>query len=202
MERRRVRARGQYSGLDGDGSAGRLLVEGSHPPAALGSAGPAGEYTMRAAATAAALLMLAPAASRAGNKLTFDDRVELTRGLMAEYATVKQLLPRSKKPLPFEASGSWDKQAWEQSAKEFGPAARNGDLVQITKVDLEDDRIVLQINGGNKGGRKWYQGVEIGMGGGTVPMARGNSNAPSGTAIVILFHKPLEPVKAAAVKKM
>jgi hypothetical protein len=29
--------------------------------------------------------------------------------------------------------------------------------VQVTKIELFDDRIVLQINGGFGGGRKWYQ---------------------------------------------
>ena len=149
------------------------------------------------------LLSLLPLSSYAG-KLTFEDRIELTRGLVAEYATVKQMLPRSKKPLPYESAGSYDKQVWEQAAKEFGPAARVGDLVQITKIDIEDDRLVLQINGGMKGGRKWYHGVEIGMGGSgqTMPVSGCNSNAPSGTTLVLLFHKPLEPMKAAEVKKM
>jgi len=150
----------------------------------------------------AAVLSLLPASSFAGAKLTFDDRVELMRGLVAEYATVKQLLPRSKKPLLYESSGTHDKQAWEEAAKAFGPAARVGDLVQVTKVDFGDDRIVLQINGGMKGGHKWYQGVEIGMGGGTAPISNPDSNAPSGTTIAILFHKPLEAMKAAEIKKM
>ena len=61
---------------------------------------------------------------------------------------------------------------------------------------------MLQINGGMKGGRKWYQGIEIGMGGGTAPVSRSDSNAPSGTTIAILFHKPLEPMKAAEIKKL
>ena len=52
-----------------------------------------------------------------------------------------------------------------RSRRESGPAARNGDLVQVTKIDIGDDKLVLQINGGFKGGRKWYQGVQIGMGG-------------------------------------
>jgi hypothetical protein len=149
-----------------------------------------------------AVLSLLPVAAWAGNKLTFEDRIEITRGLMAEYATVKQLLPRSKKPLPYESTGTFDKKAWEAAGKEYGPAARTGDLVQITKVEIEDDRIVLQINGGPKGSRKWYQGVEIGMGSQTRPVARGDSNAPGGTSIAILYHKPLEPVKAAEVKKL
>ena len=37
------------------------------------------------------------------SKLNFDQRVEIVRGLMAEFATVKTFLPRSKKPLPFQA---------------------------------------------------------------------------------------------------
>jgi hypothetical protein len=156
---------------------------------------------MRAFATAAVLSLL-PTLSWAGNKLGFEDRVELTRGLMAEYGTAKVLLPRSKKPLEFDAKAGYDKTQWADIAKQSGPAARTGDLVQITKIDIEDDKIVLQINGGFKGGQKWYRNVQVvGMAGST-PISQGNSNAPGGTSIAILFHQPLEPVKAAAIKKM
>jgi hypothetical protein len=158
---------------------------------------------MRAIATAAiAIVSLLPSLAFAGNKLSMDDRIELTRGLMAEYGTVKVLLPRSRKPLEFDAKTGYDKQQWAEIARESGPAARTGDLVQVTKVDLDDDKIVLQINGGFKGGRKWYQNVQVGMGGATTPISQGDSNAPGGTSIAILFHQPLEPVKAAAIKKM
>ena len=140
----------------------------------------------------------------APEKLTFEDRIELTRGLMAEYGTVKVLLPRSKKPLEFNADGTWDKKEWSTIAKESGPAARTGDLVQVTKISLERDRIVFEINNGFKGGRKWYQGVQVGVNGGMpVPMSQdGDSNAPGGTSLVLLFHKPLEPIKSSEVKKM
>jgi len=140
----------------------------------------------------------------AGNKLTWEDRVELTRGLTAEYATVKVLLPRAKKALEFEANGGYDKKQWNDIARESGPAARSGDMVQVTKIEILEDRIVLQINGGFKGGKKWYQGVQIGMGGSTTPISGngGDTNAPGGTSIVLLFHKPLEPIKASEIKKM
>ena len=96
-----------------------------------------------------------------------EDRIELTRGMTAEYGAVKVLLPRSKKALEFNADGTYDKKKWSDIAKESGPAARVGDLVQITKIVIEDDRLVLEINGGFKGGRKWYQGVQIGVDGNT-----------------------------------
>jgi hypothetical protein len=151
-----------------------------------------------------AILTLLPALAPAAEKLTFEDRVELTRGLTAEYATMKVLLPRSKKALEFEVSGAWDKKAWSDAARESGPAARVGDLVQVTKIDIQSDRLLLEINGGFKGGRKWYEGVQIGVNNGqTVPISRGgDTNAPGGTSIVLMFRKPLEPIKAAAVKKI
>lgn len=162
------------------------------------------------AGTAVLALLLTPLANapllHAADKLTVQDRIELERGLVAEYATVKQLLPRSKKPLPFESAGTFDKKVWEAASHEYGPAGRVGDLVQITKVSIESDKLVLEINRGFNGGRKWYSGAQIGggMGGGGPmrPISQGDSNAPGGTTVEILFHKPLEPMKAAEVKKM
>src|ERR1035438_5079469 len=117
-----------------------------------------------------AILTFAPGLWPAGNKLTWEDRVELTRGLTAEYATVKALLPRSSRALVFDAAGGYDKNQWSEIARQSGPAARSGDLVQITKVEIGDDKLVLQINGGFKGGRKWawaggrrYGGIAIRM---------------------------------------
>jgi hypothetical protein len=150
-----------------------------------------------------AVLIATSAVPMRAEKLTFEDRVELTRGLMAEYGTVKVLLPRSKKTLEFESSGQFDKKEWADIAKTSGPAARVGDMVQITKVELDHDRIVLEINGGYRGGKKWYSGVQISANGGApVPVSNSDSNAPGGTSIAILFHKPLEPMKAAEIKKM
>jgi hypothetical protein len=150
----------------------------------------------------AAVIAFAVAPLPGADKLTLADRVELTRGLTAEYATVKQLLPRSRKPLAFESTGAYDKAQWTAAAREFGPAARVGDLVQITKLAIGDDKLTLEINGGFKGARKWYDNVQIGMGTATRPIGQGGGNAPGGTTIEILFHRPLTPMKSAEVKKM
>jgi hypothetical protein len=152
-----------------------------------------------------ACLSLLPSLSIA-NKLKDEDKIELTRGLVAEYATAKVLLPRSKKPLDFDANGSWDKSEWAEAARQTGAAARTGDTVQVTKISIDEDKLVLEINHGLKRGGHWYDHVQVGMGGpiggGPVTQQGGDSNAASGTYIEILFHKPLEPMKASDVKKM
>jgi hypothetical protein len=151
--------------------------------------------------TLVSLFLVILTAGLAEDKLGFDDRVEIVRGLMAEYATLKAYLPQSKKPLDFESTGKYDPKAWEEIGKKLGPAARTGDLIQITKVTLEHDRILLDINGGIKSGRKWYDHVQVGMGGADGPI--GQSGTPTaGTYIAIQFHKPLPAMKAADVKKM
>jgi hypothetical protein len=139
----------------------------------------------------------------ATDKLTFDDRVEIVRGLTAEYATAKVLIPRSKKHLDFMSDGKFDKQGWEAMAREVGPAARAGDMVQITKVEIEDERIVLELNGGAKGKRKWYHNIEVGMGGGTRPVNQPqNVTAPAGTTIALTFDKHVPAMPAVELKKL
>jgi hypothetical protein len=150
------------------------------------------------------LSTLEPPAAR-GQKLTEDERVEILRGLLSEYATVKAYLPRSKKPLPFDASGAWDKDAWARAGQEFGPAARVGDLVQITHVGIENNLILLEINNGikGKGGGGWRDHVQVGVGPTMAPINRQqNSNAPSGTSIALLFGGPVPEVTADDIKKI
>jgi|MudIll2142460700_1097286.scaffolds.fasta_scaffold84793_1 hypothetical protein len=156
----------------------------------------------RGAAALAAIVAAGCPLAAADRKLTFDERVEIMRGLTAEYATVKTPLPRSKKALPVNADGTYEKTQWDAAALEFGPAARVGDSVQISKVTIDDDKLILDVNGGFRGGRKWYERIEVGVGGGTSPINRGNSSAPGGTTIALLFPKGVPAAAAADFKKM
>ena len=149
------------------------------------------------------LLVLASPA--AGEKLTFEQRTEMVRGLTAEYATVKVALPRSKKPLEVTTAGKHEKEKWTEAMQQNGPAGRVGDLVQITRIDIDHDRLLLEINHGMKGRRRWWRNVEVG-GGASGRMTRigqdQDSNAPSGTMLALVFGKPVPPLKAAEIKKM
>lgn len=137
------------------------------------------------------------------DKLTEDEKIELLRGLSAEYANAKETLPRSKKPLEVAADGTYDKKKWQSLAQENGgPAARVGDKIQITKISMEGDKIVFEINGGLSSGRKWYDHVQIGMGAGTQPVNNGTATPNQGTYIELDFHKPMESLTSAEVKKM
>jgi hypothetical protein len=136
-------------------------------------------------------------------KLTEDQRVELLRGLLSEYATVKAPLPRSKKPLEFNSDGTYNKTEWLNAGKQMGPAARIGDLVQITHINIEKDNIVFEINHGFKSqGGSWKDHVQVGVNGGMGPISRSDANAPGGTNIVLKFPDVIGELTSADVKKM
>ncbi len=157
------------------------------------------------------LILVALPVLACAEKLTQEDRVKLIRGLSAEYASAKIPLPRSKKPLELttqQKAGDtqWDKARWDAASREFGPAAKVGDQVQITKVDINDDNIVLEINGGLKTGKSWRDRVQVGVGtggnnGGMTPVG-GPTKLSLGTALVLKFPKPIEPIEVAEIKKM
>lgn len=136
-------------------------------------------------------------------KLTIDQRVEILRGLTAEYATVKVPLPRSKKALDVQTDGTYDKQIWSAAAREYGPAGRIGDLVQVTHVEIEKDAIILEINHGMRNKSAWKDHLSVGMGGAMNPVNGGQAtNAPGGTTVALRFNEPIGEISSADVKKM
>lgn len=136
-------------------------------------------------------------------KLTLDQRIEIMRGLTSEYATVRVPLPRSKKALEVQTDGTYDHTAWTEYGKQLGPAARVGDLVQVTHLEIDKDAIILEINGGMKAKGFWKDHLSIGMNGGMNPVNGGQAtNAPGGTTIALRFGEPIGEVTSADVKKM
>lgn len=139
----------------------------------------------------------------AAEKLTDMDRVKLIRGLTAEFANAKVVLPRSKKPLEIDTEGKWDRAKWEEMFRENGPAAKVGDQMQITKVTINNDNIVFEINGGLKTGSSWKDRIQVGGGMGRGTMSPiGSGRMSMGTAVVLKFPQALEPIEVAEVKKL
>jgi hypothetical protein len=140
----------------------------------------------------------------ASGKLSLDERIELERGLSSEIANAKMQLPRSKKALTFTSDGRIDDAAWQKAQREFGIAARVGDQIQITRVVIEADKILLEINGGLKGGHRWYDHIQVSapIGASYPTDQNANSNAASGSLIALTFKGGVPSIKSSDVKQM
>jgi len=157
-------------------------------------------YRLTLRAPAGVLIMLATvAASLPGDskKEAEEQRLELLRGLTAEYATAKAYIPRSKTALLVEGSdGYFNQKGWQAIGAEMGPAARSGDLVQITKVTFEKESILVELNNGLKGQRgHWYDHIDNGGITDTV------TPAPGGTTLAVHYSGGFSGITSADVKK-
>ena len=93
-------------------------------------------------------------------------RILLIRGLDREIAVAKMVLPRGKHGLFIDEQGQVDQDRAQKELSSNGAAIQPGIPVEITTIRFKDHAITFVINNGGKNGRKWYQHIQIGMGGG------------------------------------
>jgi hypothetical protein len=78
-----------------------------------------------------------------------------------------------------------------------------GDIIQITGVKFEKKRLVLQINGGFKGGRKWYERIQVGgMGGGMRRVGGTATSQTIGTVLALVFADGVPELEAEDIKEI
>lgn len=136
--------------------------------------------------------------------VTKQTRIELIRTLQAEFGFAKKLFPKGDKGLQLTSSGqiSPDDQAIMMQVATNGPAARPGDKLQITDVIIKGSEIVFDINGGSKRKGHWYDHIEVGGGGGMVPVHQEKGAANPGCTLALVFPKYVPEMTTADVKKL
>ena len=150
-------------------------------------------YTLFVVLTVAAFLPM----SMQG-KISESERAEIIREMMAEHGTARILIPRSKKALDLHTDGTHDEDGWGDALDKFGPAARVGDMVEITKVEFKGQRLVIELNHGIKGGRKWWHRVQVAgtSNRGTMLGSTADVYAPGGTKIAVLYDEDIPSMQA------
>lgn len=131
-----------------------------------------------------------------------DSRIALIRGLGHEVAVTKVALPRGKRGVVVNAQGEMDKKKAEEEMRLNGVAIRPGMPVQITKMQFKGDRMVLELNGGGRTGKKWYQRIEVGIGATTSPVVRDAPVLTYGSSITLVLPRKIEDVSVEEAKKL
>ncbi len=157
--------------------------------------------TRRAASLALAMAVVG-ASSFADQRITRDSRIELIRGLAHEIAVVKVVLPRGKRGLFLSSQGQIDEEKTKSQLQQNGVAVRPGMPVQITKIKIESNQILFEINGGGKKGKKWYQRIQIGVGSATAPIVPDSPTVAYGSSITLTFPGKVPDLTVEQVKAM
>ncbi len=131
-------------------------------------------------------------------------RALLIREFVAEFGTAKVLIPRSKDALEITRDGKYDEGLWKEAMEKNGPAARLGDLIQITKIGFKGNKLMLELNHGIKGGRKWWHRIEVSGGASSRGSTLGDGQqlyAPGGTTLAVVYDEVIPPVTSDEVKE-
>ncbi len=131
-----------------------------------------------------------------------ESRIRLIRALGQEIAVSKVALPRGKQGAVVDAQGQLDQEKLQEEMRRNGLAIRAGMPVQITKMEFKSKRIKLELNGGGKKGKKWYQRIEIGMGGTTAPVVSETPSLAYGSSITLMLPDNIERVTPEKVKEL
>lgn len=110
-----------------------------------------------------------PAQRPKSEKLTEASELDLVRYVSGEFAKALRALPAGKEGFRLYAGKAVDSQQLDSAVATHGAAIHLGDQVQITRLQFRGHTIVVDVNGGGRGKRHWYDHIQIGMGG-TMPM--------------------------------
>lgn len=129
-------------------------------------------------------------------------RIEIIRGLLREMAVTKVGLPRGKNGVRVNAQGKLDKDGAQNQLRTNGLAMNPGSPAQITKIEFKEKSITVEVNGGGRTSKKWYQHIEVGMGEPTEPISQQEQTAAFGSSITVDYGKPLPDLTVEQVKTL
>src|SRR5437764_11141397 len=133
-----------------------------------------------------------------------ETRMNLIRAFNAELVYIRSPFPMGKTGLKLENGViTPDREQLQLLMATYGPAAKPGDMAMISDIVIKDRLIHFEINGGPVKKKKWYQRIEVGGMGGTVPVAPSDSRAnPRGSFVDLVFERSVPEMTPQQLKDL
>jgi len=108
------------------------------------------------------------------DKLQETTKLELIRYVSGEFAKATKALPAGKDGFLTYVGKPVNQELLERAVATHGVAVHPGDQAQITKLEFRDHTIVVDVNGGGRGKKRFLDRIQISAGG-NVPTMRGST---------------------------
>src|SRR5215470_4535703 len=108
------------------------------------------------------------------DKLQETSKLELIRYVSGEFAKATKALPAGKDGFLTYAGKPVNQELLERAVATHGVAIHPGDQAQITKLEFRDHTIVVDVNGGGRGRKRFLDRIQVSAGG-SIPTMRGSS---------------------------
>ncbi len=128
----------------------------------------------------------------------------LQRTLGSEQGYAMRPLPLASRGLQLVANGAMSPSGsdYVEELNSKGISSRPGERVTITRIIFRKDHLVLELNGGPDLPHKFLRHVQIGAGGGTVPLAQDHGEQATGSRLTLFFPGGVPNVTGDEVKAL
>lgn len=125
------------------------------------------------------------------------NRFEILGTVIADTAESKVPMPFGGEGVTVLEDGEIDESNLYKELGEEGRSVDEGEVVTVTAISFEDDRIEIELNGGGKSKKSFLDRLEIGVGARTMPVNQNDFEEIKGSKVVLLFnHKAPEDLTA------
>lgn len=138
-------------------------------------------------------------------RMSKQTRYEIIRDFMTQLVYSRAQFPMGSKGLKLkDGVATPNGQELQQLIALWGPSIKPGDPAHISFVQIKDNYIHLDLNGGAVRRKKWYQHIEVaGANGASVPLSRDQStDNPHGSYLDVYFDKYVPEMSPAQLRAL
>ena len=117
-----------------------------------------------------------------------DAKFEILRTVLADQAASRIGLPFGKDGVELSETGEINKQKLDGDIKKNGQSITVGKVVTLTEISFDDNKIEVELDGGGKNKKGFFEHLEVGVGNTTRPVGDDVTKA-KGSKIVLRFAK-------------
>ena len=146
----------------------------------------------------------------ANTTLQDNSKLALIRYVSGEFAKAVKPMPAGKEGFLIYAGKPLNGELLDRAVATHGAAVNSGDKVQITKLEFRAHQIVVDVNGGGRGKKRWRDHLQISLGG-TMPSVQSTSTQDQGppglqpgmgSTIFVEFNKPIPDLSPEDLKQL
>jgi hypothetical protein len=132
-------------------------------------------------------LLVLPWANLSFAQVAQQNKFQILGTVIAETAASKIGMPFGDNGVTLSATGEIDRVKLRKELGEEGLSVEEGQVVSVTAISFDDDKIEIELDGGGKNKKSILDRLEVGIGGGTSPVRQTDTAEAKGSRIVLRF---------------
>ena len=120
-------------------------------------------------------------------QISRDAKFEILRTVMADQAASRIALPFGTNGVDLTDAGEVNKQRLDADIKKNGQSIEVGKVVTVTEISFDDNKIEIELDGGGKNKKGFFDRLEVGLGSQTRPVSNDDPKKAKGSKVVLRF---------------